>query len=919
MNELLKQHPECLFLAVTEHWKSEWQLKLYGLKHFKLASWFCREENKGGGGSAVYVRDGIDFQVRRSLNKIAKSEVFECAAIECTVQNICFIIISVYRTPNKENLEEFYECLEELLEEVVTENKLIFIAGDLNIELKDNINNINRMNLLLNSYSFCFTVKEYTRITATSKSCIDNILTNFSDNYVTYVLPSSISDHTAQKIVFTIDTNNRPEQKLVRIFSEHNKIVFTDRLNEQNWSEVYDICKQNVNDQWNKFMFVFSKIFNASFPLKFCKQNTRKDINDLEIEESKRNMNAWLVVSNIHPEFKNIYNDLKNNYNSLLIRKRKENYETKILKSDNKMKCMWKIHNEVTGKSISNNSTFKGIPSVVANQYNNFLVNIVPELLDKLDKKPFTCSISNNIQSMFIKPITITEVKELGRKLKNKYTCGDDDIPISIVKLCLPYIAELICYIINNSFKYGIFPDQLKTALITPIYKKGDCELFENHRPISVLPSFSKIFEMAMCNRLMNFMVQCNQLNKFQHGYIKGRSVETAIFQFTETILKSLENNEILLGVFLDLSKAYDCLNHDFLLIKLERYGIRGNALEWFKSYLSYRQQKVKIVNDGKITKSSLKKCNSVGIPQGSITGPVLFVIFMNDILDILTESNDTAQITNYADDTNLLISGTSYANLVKNSAAIIQEADEWFAKNELILNVEKTNVILFRTQQLRFDSPNSIQIVNSEVTINENTKFLGVYINEYLKWDTHITYLGKKLNQICYSIKIICKYLNIKSIKIIYFANFEANARFGIIFWGSSQYIESVFLIQKRVVRSIFNLRYRQTCRGVFKKQQILTIYGLYIFECIMYLFKNKDKFVECGENHSYPTRSNDFSFPIHRLTLSEKHPNYMAIRLFNKLPNSIKHLQILNNFKRSLKNFLIDLEPYSVNDYLK
>ena len=280
----------------------------------------------------------------------------------------------------------------------------------------------------------------------------------------------------------------------------------------------------------------------------------------------------------------------------------------------------------------------------------------------------------------------------------------------------------------------------------------------ENYRPISLLPSFSKLFELAMCRRLMDFLNKCNILNKHQHGYLPGKSTQTAIFQFTTAILKHLENNNLSLGICLDLSKAYDCIDRDLLVKKLNLYGIRGNALKLFESYLSNRTQRVKM-HKNKKSYISNTQVNPVGIAQGSIAGPILFIIYVNDLNFIADNKNEL--VTCYADDTNLLVQGKNLTELTNNGEYLFTKANEWFLKNKLILNKTKTNSILFRTKLCRLQAPSSLSVRDNNLSIVNNTKFLGLYIDEYLDWSVHLNHLINKLNSICYGVRVVGRYMS--------------------------------------------------------------------------------------------------------------------------------------------------------------
>ena len=253
----------------------------------------------------------------------------------------------------------------------------------------------------------------------------------------------------------------------------------------------------------------------------------------------------------------------------------------------------------------------------------------------------------NYSDSFFIVPISYEEIDLILKSLKDS-SCGWDDFGTQVTKSARLSLVNPLAYICNLSMSTGVFPDQLKIAKVIPLYKNDDPKVFSNYRPISVLPIFSKVLERAMYNRLIKYLNDNKILYSFQFGFRKNHSAVMALMILVDKVSKALENGEYALGLFIDFSKAFDTINYDILFTKLFHYGVRGCALKWFKSYLTNRKQYV-VYND---TSSSLKPI-VCGVPQGSILGPLLFLIYVNDLAYV---SNDLFMIM-FADDTNALVS----------------------------------------------------------------------------------------------------------------------------------------------------------------------------------------------------------------------------------------------------------------------
>ena len=317
-------------------------------------------------------------------------------------------------------------------------------------------------------------------------------------------------------------------------------------------------------------------------------------------------------------------------------------------------------------------------------------------------------------------------------------SAGEDGICNNLLKAVSEFITTPLTYIFTLSFLKGTYPDSLKNALIIPLFKKGDRNAVENYRPISLLPCIGKILEIIVNDRLTGFLEKYNLLHNCQHGFRKSFSTDTALSQFIHNIQLSLDRNLTTMGLYVDFTKAFDCVNHQILIEKLHRYGIRGVALDWFTSYLSNRSQKVQLHN---ATFSSLRSVDC-GVPQGSILGPTLFIIYANDLHLYLQKLPNVLQIY-YADDSNFLITGNSLQEVASIATGLLQSITLWCNKNRLVINNDKTTHMLFRKRYSSFE--NSLNI-----SLSISSKLLGVVVDNTLSWTSHIDYICGKLTKVC-------------------------------------------------------------------------------------------------------------------------------------------------------------------------
>jgi hypothetical protein len=337
-----------------------------------------------------------------------------------------------------------------------------------------------------------------------------------------------------------------------------------------------------------------------------------------------------------------------------------------------------------------------------------------------------------------LQPVLPEQVFELLRGLNNKKATGLDEIPAWLLKDNCSYLANPLTHIINASIMQGIVPKAMKKAKVKPIFKKGDPLLPSNYRPISILPVISKVLEKLVNNQLTYYLETNKLIHERQFGFRQNKSTTDAVIQFMNLSLRALNSGSCVLGIFIDFSKAFDTIDYPILLSKLSYLGLSSETLQWFRSYLSERTQAIAIDNIISDTAPI-----TTGVPQGSILGPTLFLIYINDLCNQLTALEPIL----YADDTNLFLKANNLNEFTDCVNDDLCKLSQWCIKNKLTINLDKTNYFIIKNWQNRSNFNNDTSVLNNSVIPRvETVKFLGIYIDEHLNFSAHIQHLRATL-----------------------------------------------------------------------------------------------------------------------------------------------------------------------------
>ena len=486
------------------------------------------------------------------------------------------------------------------------------------------------------------------------------------------------------------------------------------------------------------------------------------------------------------------------NYNRVLQRLKRvsktTHYETLCIKHKANTKQLWRVINGVISVTndktniisclkIDNIKTYN--PMQIAEGFGEYFANVGKTFANRIQKpqqdiSKYLDKIERNPKSMFARPTDALEVKRLISQLPNKTSSGFDNISNILLKEIYPPLIDRLVELINESMITGIFPEVMKEAEVVPLFKSKSPLEVGNYRPISLLLTVSKILEKIIYSRTYSFLNETNQLFVSQYGFRAKHSCDHAISELLGEIVKNYQLGKYTLGIFLDLSKAFDTLEHSVIFAKLEKYGIRGPILEWFKSYLSERTLAVKCSTKNNVPIKSSKYNVNYGTPQGSCLGPLIFLIFCNDLQLNLT----FLSCIQFADDTSLYKGHYNLQYLKFCAEHDMQSLQDWFRANKLTLNIQKSVCILF--------SPNN-RIIQFKLELDglsipqvRCTKLLGLWVDDQLRWNDHVNKLILKLKCKIHLLKRGKNFLTPQAKRILYHAQIQSNLSYGLVCWGN-------------------------------------------------------------------------------------------------------------------------------------
>ena len=959
---------------------------------------FYSESNIRFGGVVIYTKNNLKVTYVNELtisNEIYDSLFLKIDVSEISKTNKSLYVAGYYRhcRSSTSDIMKFIEKFDENLKNKHIKNNPMLIAGDFNIcLLKSTYNNESQtfLNTILQNEFECHIFKP-TRITyykdslqIKSMSIIDQIISNllpYDCNAGNLFYPDS--DHYAN-FVFVKDFLVSKVAKNENVYRRHFNNVNLENLNNEfenkDWTKlVYN--EPNLDRATENVTNIIDDLLEKYVPLekvpkrkiKYC----QKPWIDKEMLKTIKRKNKMFTKYKNCPTEKNKieFRKIRNKVTADLRNKKKKYFQKYFQKFKNDSKKIW----DGINLALDQTKNKKSIPTEIVDTDGTILTE--PKQKAKAFAKYFE-SVPAQTKSKIVPPhihyltflhkcraihnylvLYDTDHNEIYKnimQLKNNTSPGPSPVPNRFLKLIASPLSYILINIFNRSMRGGYVPTSYKIGKQTPVYKTGGNSI-KNFRPITVCCSLSKILEKIVRYRVNEYIMENNILNNSQFGFRTKHSTNHAMINLTEITLEALDKNLKVGGVFLDIAKAFDCVNHNILIRKLEFYGFRDTTLMWFDSYLKDRTQYVSI-NQHKSDKYNLK----CGVPQGGTLAPILFILFMNDII----HSSQKFDFSIYADDTCLIlaIEKKEYNETMKNE---LNKVVDWFASNDLLLNITKTDYLNFGPHynnkyenEIEKHTGNKYKgefvlhdlhcvaplyhIMEHIVTPDGNiilepptVKYLGIQFDNKLNYKRQIDIIVCKVNRMVGTFWK-CDHIAIETKKTIYHSLVESHINYGILIWASNfsknltenyqldhipKNLQSLNVALNKIIRAIFRVpkfdkqNNTYTSNGpLYKKLGVLRLHCLYYYHlallCHDYFYEKNfpekiaSNFTLKEEVSNRNTRSNelDLYYTAPRLNSTYKKPTLAAAMLWNKLPLEIRKIKGKKAYKEKIKQYLND-----------
>lgn len=902
IRELLQRSRDRVDLIVLgeTYLKSE-RTCLYNLQGYD-AFFSCRNESKGG--LALFIRNDLDYKV--CANR--RIDGFHHIHVQLQVRGKCVNCHAIYRPPVFE-VSRFFNELDQILSSTTSSQECILL-GDMNIPVNlPAVPSVRDYTHLLASYSLAVTNDRVTR--PASNNVLDHVVCSgeLAVNVTNETIYTDLSDHN---LIVSSFKGSTPclKQTLQKQIVDHNKLneMFIQSMAGLPRSLPAEEKLIHIIDRYNSLRQQCTKTVTIKAKVKgHCPWMTFNIWKLIQIKESilkrrRRNPDDQHLADLLAHVSRKLQNEKSAS---------KRNYYGNLL-ANGDQKTAWRVINDALGKQASrthpnelcvNGRSTKDL-NEICQLFNDFFCDVGPNLAA-------TINSDRNINkfgtitplrwNIYLRPTTAAETTILINELNSKKASGPDNIPVTFVKTHFNIFSLLLADVFNEMLETGNFPQCLKIAKVIPVYKSGDTKDPSNYRPISCLSVLDKIIEKLLVIRIMDYANHLKIIYEHQYGFQKAKSTLHATCDLVEDIYDSLDRREIDGAVFIDLKKAFDTIDHQLLLEKLSSYGFRGVARSLIQSYLSDRLQFVAIGES-----RSSPGLVTTGVPQGSNLGPILFLLFIND----LAKLDLRGKVRLFADDTSLFYKGKDCTTIQQHIREDLEKLCSFFQTNLLSLNLAKTKYMLIHSPRRPLPARRPILINNHTIEEVSNYPFLGLTLDNTMSWDAHIDQLKRKLSSIGGVLRKVSSFLPPSALKALYFSLVHSRLIYLITIWGHANChrLRELQVTQNRCLKTVLRKPHLFPTRQLYEDpdNSFLPVRALHELQMVTHIWKNPS----LGQGRMHVNRASrqegHFYLPRPRSEFGRKKIKFIGCKIFNALPRSCKNATSLPNFKRSLKSII-------------
>ncbi|XP_045446602.1 uncharacterized protein LOC123654761 [Melitaea cinxia] len=859
--------------------------------------------------------EGVVVFFKKHL-KLFVSEPDLCDA-NCLMINLedNITIIAVYRPPGYKDVPRFLVSLDKLLSETSSTHKVLI--GDINIDILDNNKDVNSSSYLnmLASHSL---LPAHTFPTH-GKTCLDHVILKCSYRAFCYVAETSVTDHDTLilKLEFSTMTDKCFSLKKIDYLS------LDDAMKNLNLNILYGMTDPNEATAF--LLTVLDTVIKANTKTITIPNRKRikrpwmtpgllrcvKHRDKLHQKSRKNPSNEILMIT--YKRYRNFCNSLLKNI--------KNTYESnRLLKAaKTNTKVLWDTIKQLTYSNNTTSSAHELVspvdPLLSVNNINKFFVSIGKDIAEKAysNSSYKKAPINSTLSSFVLLPTDEFEVQSLILQLKKSGAAGRDGISGAFLKRYHEILVPPLTHIFNLIFSTGIFPDLFKLAEVIPVYKGGSRDCVRNYRPISKISTLSKIIEKLINKRLIDYLESNNLLSSSQFGFRPGSSTSDAVHQLTDHIVKKIDKKNKILAVFLDIAKAFDAVAGPILLDKLEALGVRGVQLKLFESYLSDRKQRVKVDNT-----VSDDLPISYGVPQGSVLGPTLFLIFINDLCDLQLQNG---KIITFADDTALVFHGDKWKDTLDIAQKGFDVVNAWLRMNALTINVNKTKCIPFfiKTPAPSISLGLTAHVCSDNescscqrISVANSTKYLGVVVDSSLNFNYHLDLLQSRTRKLIFTFKNLRNIAEKSTIKIVYQSLCQSVLSYCITVWGGACKTNLIKL--ERAQRALLKVSYSKPffypTKDIYLLSDVLSVRQLYILNTVLkqHSMTRYDPFLNNNKRCKYKVCTSDTRWST---AFSRRFFGFMGCHLYNKI-NRLINIYPLTKYecKKAIVKWLKDLD---------